>query len=82
MRKNLAPLWAAKDRRGESTKTLCLTRFLEAKLGEFYADAIVTCLWLDTVKQFSPTAGYVARCRRAPNFLARRIQAETVFFNV
>ena len=34
-------------------------------------------LWLDTVKQFSPTTGYVAHCRHTRNFLVCPILAET-----
>ena len=34
------------------------------------------CLWLDTVKQFSPTVGYVAYCRYPPNFFVWPIKAE------
>ena len=34
-------------------------------------------LWLDTVNQFSPTAGYVGGCRHVRNFLAPRLQGET-----
>jgi hypothetical protein len=37
------------------------------------AATTVTCLWSDTVGQISLTAGYVAGCQHAPNFLAPRI---------
>ena len=36
-----------------------------------------TCLWLDTVKQFSPTVGYVACCRHPCYFFVCPIKAET-----